>query len=393
MDVRFEETLRQLAADNLLRAAEEVGGGSAPWLTHRGQTYINLSSSNYLGLAQHPEVIAAARRILEQEGVASGGSPLITGFSPAEARLSSAVADLTGQAAGLVFSSGYAMNVGLVAALTRPEDVIFSDALNHASLIEGCRLSRARVEVYRHADMADLEERLARSMTAPGRLVVTDGVFSMNGDVAPLRELVELADRYRARLLVDDAHGIGVLGERGGGLAQHLGVQRRMAIGAGTFSKGIGTHGGYVTGDEGLIRYLTNVTRSWIFASAPPPLICEAGHAAIGVAQKDGARRRRLQRLAVRVRAALGDMGYRLMPTTVPEVPIIAVVVGEAARALAMSAALRRAGVWVTPIRPPSVPPGTSRIRITLMATHDDESIERVIDAFGQLAGQYAARH
>ncbi|MCL8209445.1 MAG: 8-amino-7-oxononanoate synthase [Actinomycetia bacterium] len=385
----FRADLDALAAARLLRHLTPLEDGARPWLTHEGRRYLNVSSSNYLGLADHPAVVTAAIESLRREGFGGGGSCLVTGHHPAHAALEQALAAHLKMPASLVFAAGYQTNVGVLSALAGPADIIFADALNHASLIDGCRLSRAAVRVYRHADPDHLASLLAAAPRTGRRLIVTDGVFSMDGDVAPLPALLELAARYEALLVVDDAHGFGVLGREGGGLPEHVGRAGAVPVLIGTLSKAAGLQGGYVASDPDTIHYLVNKARGFVFATGLVAPIARAAVAALTVIRQEPERRMRLWQKARRLRETLTALGYTLAPTPYPEIPIVAILVGAAEAAVAFAAALRDHGIWATAIRPPSVPPGTSRIRLTVMATQDDRDWTDALGVFEALAPRY----
>jgi 8-amino-7-oxononanoate synthase len=368
----------QLAAwrdKELTREVVAVEQGAQPWVTVGGRRYLNFGSSNYLGLSQHPKVIAALVDGARRWGVGTTASPLMTGYAPIQAALDEAIARYVGKAAAVSFVSGYAANVGTLAALAGPGDALFLDALAHASLIDGARLSHATVKFYRHGDAEDLARRLAHTPVRRRRLVVTDGVFSMDGDVAPLGELIAVARQFDALLMVDDAHGLGVLGERGAGLAELLGVTDQIPVVIGTYSKGLGVQGGFVACDADIHAWLVQRARSWIYSAAMAPALARAALTALQLAEEGPARRAHLHQLSQTVRQTLGQWGYRVVPTSQPEVPIIAVVVGEAGAAVALAEALRQRGLWVNAVRPPTVPAGTSRLRISLTASHTAHDI------------------
>ncbi|CAB1130024.1 8-amino-7-oxononanoate synthase [Candidatus Hydrogenisulfobacillus filiaventi] len=388
----YERELDRLRAQDLERQLIETGQGADPVLTVDGRPYLNLSGTDYLSLSRHPAVLAAARAALDREGFQAGGSCLVTGHDPAHGALERRVAAWQRQPAALVLPTGYQAALGTVAALGR-DGVIFSDALSHAALIDGCRLARARVVVYRHGDVGDLARRLrAEPPPPPGRprLIVTDGVFSMDGDTAPLPELAQLAATYDAVLVVDDAHGVGVLGATGAGLTEAAGISPGRLVLVGSFSKALGLQGGFVAAAEPVIRFLINRARPFIFSSGLLPPLAAAARAAIDVAAADGDRRRRLQAHAARLRSGLTACGYRVPPTAYPGLPIVPVLTGDARRALDLAAALRARGLWVTPIRPPAVPDGASRLRLTVQAAHQPDQIEEALAAFQALAPRFA---
>lgn len=349
-----------------------------PATTLAGRPVIDLCSNDYLGLARHPEVQAAAARGALEWGAGSGASRLVSGSLELHRALERALAAHKGTEDALVFSSGYLANVGTIPALAGRGDAIFSDELNHASMIDGCRLSGAHVEVYRHGDAEDLEQRLATTPAAK-KLVVTDSIFSMEGDLAPLTAIDAACRRHGAMLLVDEAHATGVLGEGGAGAVAAAGLTGPgMAVMA-TLSKALGSSGGFVAGSHALIEYLRNRARSYVFDTAPAPAAMGAALAALAVVRREPQRRASVLRAAQSLAAALGGLGYRVLP---PAAAIVPVMVGETDRALALSARLLEAGVLVPAIRPPSVPPGTARLRVTVSAAHTPDQLDQAVAAF-----------
>jgi 8-amino-7-oxononanoate synthase len=347
-----------------------------------GQPVLNFGANDYLGLAGDERLAEAARRAIDEAGVGAAASPLLAGYTHWHARLESRLAEFCGAEAALLFSSGYAANVGAIAALVGPGDVIFSDARNHASIIDGCRLSRAEVQVYRHADVARLQSLLTETPTRGRRLIVTDSVFSMDGDAAPLVEIAALAEQCGAMLMVDEAHATGVYGARGSGMAEQLGVASRVDVHVGTLSKALGASGGFVAGSRRLIDWLIHRARSYLFSTAPPAAIAAAALAALDVVAHEPERRARLLRQAARLRDRLSGQGWNTGRSTTPIVPV---VIGDAGRTMGLSRAAREAGLYVPGIRPPSVPPGQSLLRISVSAAHDDSAVDRLLDAMQAL--------
>jgi 8-amino-7-oxononanoate synthase len=341
-----------------------------------GKTYLMLASNNYLGLTHHPAVQQAACKAINQYGTGSGGARLTTGTHPEFAELERELAAFKGVEAVLVFNTGYMANVGTISALMGPEDVIFSDELNHASIIDGCRLTKARSVVFRHSDMQHLSQCLAQAPEKSRKLIVVDGVFSMDGDIAPLRDIVELAEQYQAMVMVDDAHATGVLGQ-GKGTAAHFGLKDRVHIQMGTLSKALGAEGGYVAGSRPLIEYLINKARSYIFSTALSPATIAAARAALSLIAQDPAIVAKLLDNAAFMRAGLRTAGLQVDEG---ETPIIPVIVGSAATAVRLADELRQAGLIIAAIRPPTVPEGQSRLRITVSAAHDQQELGQAIE-------------
>lgn len=346
-----------------------------------GRGVVQLSSNNYLDLANHPELKRAAAQALETYGCGAGASRLISGTMELYAVLEAHVAEFKGTEAALVFSSGYHANTGTIPALMGGEDTVFSDEWNHASIIDGCRLSSATVRVFRHGDMAHLEELLAAEAPSGQRLIVTDSVFSMDGDVAPLEEIVRLARRYGAWVMVDEAHATGVFGPRGAGIVEELDLQGEVEVQMGTLGKALGSFGAYVAGSRVLIQWLVNRARSFIYTTALPPPVLAASLAALRIVKTEPERRRRLWQNAAFLKRGLAGLGYRLGGTGSPILPVL---IGDGAQTMALSAALLRRGVFAQGIRPPTVPEGTARLRITPMATHTEAELERALGAFAE---------
>lgn len=361
--------IREAGLERQLRRIESEQG---PSVVIDGKRLLLFCSNNYLGLATHPEVVAAAKSALDRYGAGAVSSRLISGHMSPHAELEETLARWKRVERALVFSTGYQANVGVLTALLGPGDVVVSDELNHASIIDGCRLSRAEIAVYRHNDVEHLAETLARTAPARRRLVVTESVFSMDGDRAPLCEIAQVCERHSAWLMVDEAHAAGVFGPRGAGLAAELGVTERVDVHVGTLGKALGSFGAYVAGSSALIELLVNRARPFIFTTGLAPASAAAAAAAIGVVE----RQPELARGLLERSAALGKR-LRSAGLTVPHVEsqILPILIGEAERAVATASRLLDAGVYVAAIRPPTVPRGTSRLRVSLMATHADEDI------------------
>lgn len=377
------EEVARLEAAELGRRVRALESASEPEVTLDGRRVLCLASNNYLGLAAHPEVVEAAVEAARRFGAGAGSARLVTGGLVIHDDLEARLAAFKGTEAALLFSSGYLANLGTVAALVGPGDVVFSDSLNHASIIDGCRLSKADVQVYRHADADHLADRLAawrRTAGAGGRaLVVTDSVFSMDGDVAPLPDIAAACERHGAVLMVDEAHATGVVGPGGRGGVAGFGLEGRVGVVMGTLSKSLGAAGGFIAGSAELCAYLRNRARSFVFDTALPPPTVAAALAALDVLEREPDRPVRARALAARLATGLRAAGYDVAD---PPAAVLPVVVGAPDAALGLSARLLDADVLVTAIRPPSVPDGTSRLRATVMATHTDAQVDRAIAAF-----------
>ncbi len=376
----FEKDLAERERQSLVRAERVISSAQGPRaFLEDGREVVVLCSNNYLGLAEHPALRQAAAEALERYGLGTGASRLVSGTTGLHRELERRIALFKGTEDAIVFNSGYAANTGVVAAVAGTEDVIFSDSLNHASIIDGCRLSRARTVVFRHRDMQHLAALLKKHFAARRRLIVSDGVFSMDGDLAPIPELVELAEKHRAMLMIDDAHAAGVLGRTGRGSAEHFGLAGRVGIQMGTLGKALGSFGAYVAGDRGLIAWLRNAARSYVFSTSLPPVLCAASIAALELIDREPWRRERLWQNRRRMADGLAALG---IPSLGSETPIIPVIIGSAKAAVDAAKRLLEGGVLAPAIRPPSVPEGAARIRTTVMATHSDEDIDQALSVF-----------
>ncbi|MFM9960771.1 MAG: 8-amino-7-oxononanoate synthase [Planctomycetaceae bacterium] len=391
------DKLRELDAARLRRDRREVRPLPEGACEISGRRLWNFASNDYLGLASDARVTEAASAALREVGVGARASALVTGRTPWHARLEETLARFEGQEAAILFPTGYAANVGTIAALIENEDIVFCDRLNHASLIDGCRLSGAKLRVFRHSDLETLERELSKAADFRRRLIVIDALFSMDGDVAPLRELCDLAERFDAEVLVDEAHGTGVFGELGRGVCEHLSVENRVAVRVGTLSKAIGTLGGFVAGPQTLIDWLWNKARPQVFSTALPPAICAAATTAIGIIQHEPELRAKLWRNCEFVRSELecgargsraksGDATHasrvRHNPSASNSVgPIIPIVLGDPDAVIAAQRKLEERGCLVAAIRPPTVPQGTSRLRISLSAAHDEVALQNLVEA------------
>ncbi len=350
-------------------------------LADRSAPVLAFCSNDYLGLAAEPALARAAAEAAGKWGVGSGASHLVSGHTAAHEALEARLAAFVGMDDALYFSTGYMANIGVMPALVGRGDAIFADKVNHASLVDGALLSRADLVRYPHCDLAALEARLAAS-NAPRKLIVTDSVFSMDGDLAPLPELLALAEAHRAWLLVDDAHGFGVLGPQGRGSLAHFGLSSPRLILMGTLGKAAGVSGAFVAGSQSLIEWLVNTSRSYIFTTGAPPLLAETLLTALDLIEHGDARRAHLAALIARFKAGLQLSRWQLLPSDTPIQPL---VIGDNHEALAVSRALDAEGLWVPAIRPPTVPKGAARLRITLSAAHSAEQVDRLVATLNRL--------
>lgn len=376
-DLRFE--LSTLHAQNLYRTVRRVESCQEPRIRMDGRELVLFCTNNYLGLANHPALKRAAIDAVAAYGNSTAASALISGYMTPHAELEDRMARFLGTEAAIAFPTGYTANLGVIPALIDRDDIIFSDRLNHRSIIDGCRLSRARIAVYDHSDIAQLESLLKTATTYRRRLIVTDGVFSMDGDIAPLPELVSLADCYRAILMVDDAHATGALGPHGRGTFDHFGMSPdAIDIHMTSGSKALGASGGFICGSEELIDLIRNRSAAYIYTTAMPPDACAATTAALDLIQRDASSRHRLWHNAQRIRARLQAMGFDLAPSQTQIMPLH---IGDAQQTVAISEYLYARGIYLYGIRPPTVPEGQSRLRLSVMATHTEDDMAQLFDA------------
>ncbi len=380
--MEISERLAELESSGLRRRLRVIEGPQGPEVVLDGRPVLLLCSNNYLGLADHPRLRRAAADAALSLGTSAGASRLISGSMSIHAELESRLAEFKGTEAALLFGSGYLANVGAIAALAQRGEVVFSDELNHASIIDGCRLARAETFVYRHADTEHLEWGLRR---AAGRaaLIVTDGVFSMDGDIAPLPELADLAGRHGCRLLVDEAHATGCIGPGGRGSVAAAGVSDEVDVIVGTLGKALGGYGAYVCGSRELVDFLINSARPFIFSTAPPPASVAAARAALELLADRPERVERLRANAAALREGLRSEGLEPIGS---ETQIVPLVIGEADDAMALCERLLAEGVFAQAIRPPTVPPGTCRLRLTTMATHRVADLRHAARLIGEAA-------
>jgi 8-amino-7-oxononanoate synthase len=373
----IEDRLDDLRDRGLYRRTRMVSGPQGPSVLLDGRPVLLLCSNNYLGLADHPRVREAAADAAMRWGVGAGASRLVSGTMTIHRRLEERLADFERTRSCLLFGSGYMANIGVIGALAGRDEVVFSDRLNHASIIDGCRLARAETFVYEHCDLEHLAWGL-RQADGRGTLVVTDSVFSMDGDVAPLAELVELAHRYDARIVVDEAHATGALGPGGRGAVAEAGLEGEVDVVVGTLGKSLGSYGAYVCCDLAMAKYLTNTARPLIFSTAPPPPAVAGALAALELLTEQPARVAKLQAAAAQLREALTLAG---IPPPVSRTQIVPLVVGDAALAVELSDRLLTRGVFAQAIRPPTVAPGSSRLRLAVMASHTPAELTRAAEA------------
>ena len=385
----IEAELTRLDTLGLCRRLPLRSGPQGVQVTLEGRELTSFGSNDYLGLAADPRLAAAAAAAAKQEGWGSGASPLLAGRGHSHHLLEQRLAEFEATEAALVFSSGFAANIGTIAALVGPGDVVFTDRKNHASLWDGCRLSRADVRVYPHGDWQQLAALLAKPQKYRRRLIVTDGLFSIDGDLAPLAELADLAKRHGAMLLVDEAHATGIFGPRGRGVAEQLGVEEGVHVRIGTLSKALGCVGGFVAGSRTLVEWLVNRARSYVFSTAGPAAAAAAAVAALEIICSEPQRGERLLVRAESLRSELAAQGWNVGRSASQIIPII---VGDCRWAVELSDALRQRRLLVPAIRPPTVPEGEACLRISLTSGHTDEMIAALLSALGQFRGEKGVR-
>ena len=375
----FKQEIKDLETLHLRRQLRIVESPSDTTITFEGRRFIAMASNNYLGLANHPTVKRAAIEAIEQWGVGAGAARLISGTMTPHDQLEQDLAQYKQVEAALTFGTGYTTNLGLIPALIDRNGLILADRYCHASLIEACRLAKATLRVFHHNDVEHLQTLLKKREKARPILIVTEGVFSMDGDLAPLPDLLTLCRQHEAMLVIDDAHGTGIMGKNGRGTIEHFGLNPQDVIQMGTLSKAIGTSGGYVAGTAALKDYLINTAKAFIYTTAQPPALAAAASAAIRINQHDPARREKLWKNRDALHTALTGLGFQLTDTQSPILPII---VKSSETALKMSQALYDAGIYVPAIRPPTVPKNSSRLRLTVSSEHTEEQLETVVTAF-----------
>jgi len=378
----LQKELNERAAQGLLRQRRTLSSPQSPHIVVDGKLYLSFCSNDYLGLANHPQLIAALQQGAAQYGVGAGAAHLVSGHSAAHHQLELRLAAFVGKPAALLFSTGYMANLGTVQALVGKGDAVFADKLNHASLNDAMLLSRAAVKRYRHNDIAQLAALLEQTQ-AGRKLIITDAVFSMDGDLASLPELLALCEQHDAWLLVDDAHGFGVLGEQGRGSLAHCGIASERIIYMATLGKAAGVFGAFVAAEQVVIDTLVNHARSYVYTTATSPALACALSASLQLIEQGDAMREQLRNLIVQLRSGLAGLPWQLMPSDTAIQPLL---IGDNHAALALSEGLRERGILVAAIRPPTVPQGTARLRITLSAAHSAGDVAQLIEALHELA-------
>jgi glycine C-acetyltransferase len=383
LDDFLKQELDGIMSKNLYRKLRILQGRQLPEAVFDGRTVVNLSSNNYLGLSTHPRLIEAAVKATERYGVGSGAVRTIAGTMEIHMELEKKIAHFKKVEACVVFQSGFTANAGTVSAILGRGDIIISDELNHASIIDGCRLSRAEIKIFPHKDLPALEKILKETQDLPGRkLVITDGVFSMDGDIAPLPRIVELAEQYGAIMMIDDAHSSGVLGKNGRGTVDHYQLHGRVDIQVGTLSKAIGALGGYVCGSKALIEFLYHRARPFLFSTSHPPAVAASCIAAFDVLEQEPQLIERLWDNTRILKVGLKELGFN---TGVSETPITPIIVGKGDLAMRFSDQLFQEGVFAQGIGYPTVPEAKSRIRTIVTATHTESQLQFALDVLGRV--------
>jgi 8-amino-7-oxononanoate synthase len=381
----LQNGLNERTALGLLRSRRTLTSPQSPHIIVDGKHYLAFSSNDYLGLANHPQLIKALQQGAQQWGVGAGAAHLVNGHFDAHHQLEQQLANFLGKPAALLFSTGYMANLGVVQALVGKADTVFADKLNHASLNDAMLLSRATVKRYRHGDTAQLSQLLAQTQSGR-KLIITDAVFSMDGDIAPLRELLALCEQYDAWLYVDDAHGFGVLGAQGRGSLAHFGINSERIIYMATLGKAAGVSGAFVAAEQVVIDTLVNHAHSYVYTTAAPPALSVALLQSLEQIKQGDEMRTHLLQLVAQLRHGLADLPWQLMPSDTAIQPLL---IGDNQYALRLSEGLRERGIWVAAIRPPTVPQGTARLRITLSAAHSEVDVDKLVGALHELAKEF----
>ncbi len=370
---------RELEASGLYPYFRVIEQAECGTVVIDGQKKVMAGSNNYLGLTQHPSVIEAGQKAIKKYGSGCSGSRFLNGTIDLHIQLEERLSKFMQKESALIYSTGFQTNVGTISCLVGPQDVIFSDSDNHASIIEGTRLSDGKTVVYQHNDMADLERLLKENNDAPGKLIITDGVFSMTGDIAKLDEIVKLSKKYTARVMVDDAHGLGVLGEKGRGTADHFNVTKDVDIIMGTFSKSFASLGGFIVASEEIIHYVKHRSRCFIFSASIPPSAAATALAVLDLMEKDDSHIKRLWLHTHKMKKGFDDLGYDTNPS---QTPIIPINIGDDIRTFLFAKAIYDAGVFCNPVVSPGVPPGQGLVRTSYMSTHTDKELDQILDVF-----------
>ena len=382
MKTFLEETLTSLEKKNLRRRLRLQDSRHSARIVFEGKDVLNFCSNNYLGLADDERLCQAAREAMDNQGFGSGASRLVCGNMKAHRELENRIAQFKGTEAALTFSTGYMANVGIISSLFGRGDIIFSDKLNHASIIDGIILSQAEFKRYPHQDMQALEDMLKSTIGFKKRAIITDSVFSMDGDLAPLDHIVMLAEKYGCSLMIDEAHALGVMGDRGKGLAEHFHLDDKIDIQMGTFSKAVGSFGAYCCGSKNLIEFLVNKARSFIYTTGLPPAVSAASAKALEIIENEPQLRQKLWDNTFFIQRRVKELGFNTLGS---ETPIIPLLTGDPVLAVEFSKRLLEEGILINAIRPPTVPQNTARLRLTVMATHTRKDLEYLLEKLEQI--------
>jgi len=385
LDSVLEKELSEFKRQGLFRSMKRIDATSGPTVVIDGKEVILLSSNNYLGLANHPEVKEVQIQAIKEFGASSGASRLISGNMELHEKLEEKIAKFKGREAAIVFPTGYMTNLGVITSIVGEKDLVLCDKLNHASLIDGVRLSGADLRVYPHKNIERLEDIFKKNTSYRRKLLITDGVFSMDGDIAPLPDLVKICKKYEAILMVDDAHATGVLGKNGKGTCEYFGIKDGVDIQMGTFSKAFGNLGGYIVGSRTLIDYICNKARSFIYSTGLPPAVVSGAIKAIEIVERDTTLRKRLWSNIDKFSKALIEMGFDIMDT---KTQIIPVWIGKSSNTMKIAEFLLKNNIFAPGIRPPTVAKSKCRIRTSLMATHTEEHIDNAIEIFRRIKNE-----
>jgi glycine C-acetyltransferase/8-amino-7-oxononanoate synthase len=378
----ISDELKKIKESGLYRELNIVEGAQGAHLEIKGKTYLSFCSNNYLGLANNPLVIKAVKDAVEKYGWGTGASRLVSGNMRMHEALEDEISRFKEKEASIVFPTGYMANIGTISSLVSKGDLVICDKLNHASIIDGCRLSGADFRIYPHCDMEKLKNILMKSTKCFRKLIVTDTVFSMDGDLAPLPDIVRIAHKYKTMVMVDEAHGTGVFGKKGRGVVEHFNLSKKISIVMGTLSKAVGSLGGYVSGDADLINFLRNKARPFMYTTALPPAVCAASIAGIKLIRKDPSLRTSLWNNVRYLKKELGLLNLNVIPS---ESPIIPILIGDAKKAVAVSKFLYKKGILIPAIRPPTVPASSSRLRMTVMSTHTKKDLEKLLEVLSDI--------
>ncbi len=372
----ISDELKTIKEYGLYRDLNIVGNAQGVYLEIKGKSYLSFCSNNYLDLANNQLVISAVKEAVENYGWGAGASRLVSGNMTLHETLEKEISRFKEKESAIIFPTGYMANIGAISSLVSRGDLVICDKLNHASIIDGCRLSGADFKVYAHCNIKKLENILKKSSKYSRKLIVTDSVFSMDGDLAPLPDIVNIASEYKAIVMVDEAHGTGVFGKEGRGVVEHFNLNKEVEIVMGTFSKAIGSLGGYICGDEDLINFLRNKARSFMYTTALPPAVCAASIAGLKLIQENPSIRESLWENIRYLKNKLGRLNYNVIKS---ESPIIPILIGDADKAVGISKVLYEKGILIPAIRPPTVPVNSSRLRMTVMSTHTREDLDRLL--------------